>query len=549
MSDAVALVRKHGNLQAALKAQPSAEGARAVGFFMKMRPEEGASEALRTFQDAVRAYQHDSRTLEPLLARYGNRALRSFGLLSDDDQALDRDLGTFVQRIREARSASRKLPVNLEKLRSLVPASVSRRVEAAPVESLVAVLPGGKTGDAREKAAKAVNQLRILFTQTGFGDPLTVPADFESRVEIALSTSTAAPKMAVTATSYQPSVLDLLLGLSTFSTNEGPDVWPPSVVRARTVDEIVSMAATGRHFDTIVIDDADDYGPNADVVSLSSRLVHRLGRADHEHAILLGRPHFHQDAELAEAVIGRSSRWLGCPDGIGIMVRTAPGCSLDQLAGLAERLAAALRAAGFNAATSLHPANADFIVATAEQFRDADVPSLARLARKGLIVLCRLDLRSGHGDKQPIAATEGIALAESFGWRVARSAIEGTIVEKDGRRAVVLEEPLMMDERDGTVADTVNRLAEMGWRPIVVWHGQDRERDEYVKLLDENAIRTNVQVRSLVESFDLSAPPPTSGDRISMTSGDRIRILKIGIAQATSVPATPVEERRISGSS
>jgi hypothetical protein len=194
-----------------------------------------------------------------------------------------------------------------------------------------------------------------------------------------------------------------------------------------------------------------------------------------------------------------------------------------------------LREAGFNAATSSAPANADFIVATAGQFRAEDVPSLARLARKGLIVLCRIDLRRGHSDK-PLAASKGVALAESLGWKVARASIEGTIVEKEGRANVVLEEPLMMDERDGTVADSVNRLADMGWRPIVIWDGQERERDELAKLLDEKAIRTDAKVRSLVESFDLGAPPPASIVRIGKTPEDQIRVLKIEIAAATPVP-------------
>jgi hypothetical protein len=105
MAEAIDLVRKHGNLRAAAEAQPDAEGAKAVSYFIRMRPQEGAADALRQFQAALRDYQQDSRSLEPLLRRFGNRTLQSLQT-SDNGAAIPfGDPAVFSQRIREVRAA------------------------------------------------------------------------------------------------------------------------------------------------------------------------------------------------------------------------------------------------------------------------------------------------------------------------------------------------------------------------------------------------------------------------------------------------------------
>jgi hypothetical protein len=112
---------------------------------------------------------------------------QSFRQTSGDDRPLDREATFSVQRIREARSSSRKLLTNLQKLKSSLARPLIERMETASLDSALATLEQSNVRDARQKAASEVRQLRYLFTQTGFGDQLTVPADFDSRIESALS--------------------------------------------------------------------------------------------------------------------------------------------------------------------------------------------------------------------------------------------------------------------------------------------------------------------------------------------------------------------------
>jgi hypothetical protein len=187
MADAIDLIRKHGSLQAAMQAQPDAEGAKAVGYFIKMRPREGASDALRQFQAALRDYQQDSRAIESLLRRFGNRTLQSLQTSEKNGTPTDGDPGAFSQRIREARSASRSLPSRLAQLRSQLSLAMADRVERSPMDSAVGVLDQAGSPTPRERSTDEARQLRQLFTKTGFGDPLAAPADFEARIEDALS--------------------------------------------------------------------------------------------------------------------------------------------------------------------------------------------------------------------------------------------------------------------------------------------------------------------------------------------------------------------------
>jgi hypothetical protein len=84
INDAIALVRKHGGLKAALEANPDSDGAKAIGHFIRMRPDQGSAAAIRTFDAALRDYQHDSAVLEPQLKQFGSRPLGSFARQSED---------------------------------------------------------------------------------------------------------------------------------------------------------------------------------------------------------------------------------------------------------------------------------------------------------------------------------------------------------------------------------------------------------------------------------------------------------------------------------
>jgi hypothetical protein len=83
------------------------------------------------------------------------------------------------------------------------------------------------------------------------------------------------------APSYSPQILDLLLELSTLSEYQAPAEWPPSVRRARTVQEALDAVAGGR-FDVVVIDDAPDFSAVDFRQIGASPTVHRLGGAARE---------------------------------------------------------------------------------------------------------------------------------------------------------------------------------------------------------------------------------------------------------------------------
>ena len=150
MNDAIALVRKHGSLKAALAANADSDGAKALGFFMRMRPEESSAAAVRAFDSALRDYQNDSAALEPHLNQYGNRSLASFVSKGDDiGYRMDANPGSFVQRIRAARHAGRQLPGLLERIRASLPRTLVQRFESAPVEEASAILEKGSENGPR----------------------------------------------------------------------------------------------------------------------------------------------------------------------------------------------------------------------------------------------------------------------------------------------------------------------------------------------------------------------------------------------------------------
>jgi len=374
MNDAIALVRKHGSLKAALGTNPDSDGAKAIGFFMRMRPDQGSASAIRAFDTALRDYQHDSAALEQQLNQHGNRPVGSFTARSDDSgYKQETNPGSFVQRIREARYAARQLPGLLERIRASLPRTLGQRFESAPIEDAAGILEKGSESGPRERAAGELRQLRALFSQTGFGDPLNAPQDFESRIEKASEHKAPAKEPAST---YNAEVLDLLLDLTTYAEHHDLTDWPTSIVRAKNREEIAEIVQSGRRFDVVVVDDASTVAHELmDAFAAGGASVHRIGVRD-EDAILLDVPHRQQDTTVAGAVSGQANRWLGAPDGIGLIVRTAPDLSLEQLHSAADRLVLLLRSAGCSAATSTSDTDADLIVASLDQLGDTNLSPL-----------------------------------------------------------------------------------------------------------------------------------------------------------------------------
>jgi hypothetical protein len=538
LNDAIALVRQHGSLKAALAANPDSDGAKAIGHFIRMRPDQGSASAVRAFDSALRDYLHDSAELDPQLNQYGSRLLGSFARPSEDgDHQIEANPGSFVQRIRAARYAARQLPGLLERIRASLPRTLGQRFESVALEDAGAVLEAGNDNSPRQRAASELRQLRALFTETGFGDPFSAPPDFESRVEKARAPA-APTRIAVSA--YNAEVLDLLLDLTTYKEHGDLIDWPTSIVRARSKEELAEIAQSRRQFDVVVADDAPEVARQLlDAFATNCAVVHRIGVSD-EDAILLEVPHRQQDAEVASAATGQPSRWLGAPDGIGLIVRTAPGLTIDQLLSAADRLLMMLRNAGCNADPATSASEADFIVASLDELNDADLPALAARARKGIAILCRSDRRSTEAAAQPTSSPD-VLLAQSLGWKLVASTADGTLLEKNGRAAVLVDETVAMDGRDETIADVARRLGSMGWHPIVSWRASPRTPEEFGKLLNDRAVAVNRRYRTIAETLDLKSPVPPGSDINSRprTSADVLS----PPAAATAQPATMLSAR------
>lgn len=562
MAEAIDLVRRYGDLRAAAEAQPDSEATKAVSYFIRMRPQEGAPDALRQFETALKDYQQDSRSLEPLLRRFGNRTLQSLQT-GDHNAAIPAGApADFSQRIREVRTASRSLPSRIAQLRPAIPPAMADRFENSPLESALAVLDQVGPLGPREKSAEEARQLRELFTQTGFGDPLAVSADFEARMEAALSRRSAERSPSPPAGRHHAPVLDLLLDVVGFTESKRYDAWPSAVLRARGVDDVLEIARAGRKFDAIVVDDAEEFASGDAAFAACSSVIHRIGQSGDEGAFSLRTPHLQQDAELADAALGQPGRWLGSPDGVGVIVRAAPRLSAAELETKASELTKALQDAGFDAAVAASDhAGVDYLVTSVADLRDEHVSALARRARKGVIVLCHSDQRSLI---EHAAESKAALQAESLGWEVLRSALEGTIVEKGGRAAVIVEEPQVLDEgTDASVADTTTRLAEMGWRPVVDWAGSEREPGDLARLLEERAVSRDNRLVSIIQSFDLTPPPAspddtppvgegsadlTSPEPPSAAAPEADRVPSATVAQYAEVDTVAASEEGIAGS-
>jgi hypothetical protein len=529
MNDAIGLVRRHGTLKAAFAAQPESNGAKAIGFFMRMKPEQGSSAALRAFDTALRDYQHDSAALDPCLKQCGSRTLGSFKVDDRTHPGTEPNPGAFVQRIREARYAARQIPGLLAKIRVSLPKPVGLKFLTVPIEDAKGTLENAAETGHRIRVAKEIRQLRELFAETGFGDALTAPADFETRVKEAGSRV----HPSVPSSGYDPQILDLLLDLTKRSEHNALTEWPDNLARARNDAELTEIATSSRQFDVVVVDDASGYAPEL-LVSLAAAgaRVHRIGVAKADDAICLDLPHRQLDATVAEIALGRLNQWLGSPDAIGVVVRTAPHLTIDQLRALANQLAQVLRSNGYDALISGSREQADLVVTSLGELRDADLPAIAGNARNGVVALCCFDFRTAKQNVDlPPSQTPDIALAQSLGWKVTQVCPEGTVLEKEGRLVVLVEETVVLGPEDGTIADDLSRLSSLGWRPIVAWHGSPRTPEELVSLLDERAVRPDHRIHEIVDRFELTPPEPPD-DETSTDAMDAIDSAHASLAAA-----------------
>ncbi|MGA7804511.1 hypothetical protein [Bradyrhizobium sp.] len=502
---AIALIRKHRTLQAALDAGSGTDAAKVIEYVIRMRPEQGAGAAVRTFEAAMQDYRHDSAVLDPLLGEYGHRALGSFAAVPTGREGqLKQEIGTLVQRLREARYAARHLPAYLQPLRAALSKTQFERICRAPLEEAFAQLESAAP-DARAMAATEMRQLRELFASTGFGDLLDADDDFVDKVEHA---SAAPPQAAALLPQpYSPQVLDLLLDLTTFTEQHEAAEWPASVMRARTAQEALDAIGGAARFDVAVIDDVSDYPLHlAHALETSGATVHRIGVTDHDAAIVLAMPHRQSDADIAAATSGQPNRWIGASGSFGIVVRTDPRLESAQLSSAADRLVLELRKSGCNAAQASTGRLADVIVASVDELRDADVAAFAKKARQGIVVVCRSNRRSPPA-AQDRRREPDIKSAEALGWLVSRTAIDGTVLERDGRSVALIREPVALSPGDETVADVAARLTGLGWRPVVLWRGAERAPQDLESLLAGHSVPTGTNpFRKIAETFSLAEP-------------------------------------------
>lgn len=510
ISTAISLIRRHGNFKAALAASSGSDAAKAIEYFMRMKPDQGAVTAVRTFEAALQDYRHDSALLEPFLAEYGSRPLASFGAAASRQTGTAvPDVARLVQLLREARYAARHLPGHLGSLRISMSKPAFERLLNSPIEEASTALgAAGGMPEPRAKAADEARQLRDLFASTGFGDMLDAPEDFARQIEQAsLAVPAAEPASGL---SYSPGVLDLLLDLTSLAERSADERWPAGVRRARTASDALAAFAQNR-FDVVVIDDASGFPADTLAQIKSFRpTVHLLGIAEDDGTISLEIPHRQTDPEVAAAASGQPNRWLGEPGGFGVLVREDEGLDAGRLSAAAERLVTKLQQEGCSASTSgTEPA--DVMVAAFDELHDADLADIAQRAVHGVVILCRNDLRSASSQAELQQSADARA-AQSLGWKISRAATEGTVLEKDGRAAVLVEERAHLSAHDETVADVSRRLKALGWAPVISWSGTERSPEDLSQLLAASSrpLAPN-RFRSVAEAFDLRGPPPDGG--------------------------------------
>jgi hypothetical protein len=438
------------------------------------------------------------------------------------------DFGTFVQRLREARYAARSLPGTLAKMRAIMPPSLWEEILLAPIEEAEARLATGRVLNERTRAASELRQLRDIFAGTGFGDMFTAPADFAARADAIASRAQMAASVGPI---HSPEALDILLDGTTPGASFARPTWPAAIVRAANARDLAEIAARGDHFDVLIFDDAGEFADDAlDRLSAAGTRVHRIGAEIEGDTIVLELPHRQRDPALADLASGRPGRWLAAPIELGVVVREAGSNDLDALRAAGARLAEMLRLEGCNAVLAPEAGNnsvADVIVAVLDTLRDSDLRALAGVAREGIVVLCRRDLRSPAPAVDTTALADAV-VARSLGWRIRRSCVDGVLVEKDGGCVALVEEPLMLTAVDEMVTDMVGRLTALGWRPLVAWRDAPRDPQALERLLTARAVPVprDHRVRMIAEKLEIGQPKiPTIGiPTIGAATGNDITI-------------------------
>jgi hypothetical protein len=513
IGSAIALIRKHGTFKAAVAAGNGSEASKAIEYFMRMRPDQGIVVAVRTFEAALQDYRHDSAVLEPLLQQYGSRLLGSFAPPAAKQQGSlqqDHDVGALVQKLREARYAAKHLPGHLGALRASLPKSLFERIINAPIEDAPEILGGASSTDPRSMAASELRQLRDLFAGTGFGDLFDAPQDLARQIADTSNNSANVPASPA-GPSYSPQVLDLLLEFSAVSEFPAQAEWPSIVKRAKNVQETLD-AVVGNTFDVVVIDDASEFSAD-ELARLGSvaPTVHRLGGSEGDGVVLLEIPHRQSDFEVAAAATGQPGHWLGSPGGFGVLVRTDPTLSVEQLSAAAALLATELNRAGCSASLASAKQSADVIVTAVGELHNDGLAEVAQKAAQGLVILCQKDFRALPAPPDLPAAADA-QMAMSLGWNIQRVAAEGAVLEKDGKVAALVNETAAISPWGETVTDVSIRLEALGWQPVVAWNGAERTGPDLARLLTAHSLPFGPSpFRKIAEEFDLRAPPPPEG--------------------------------------
>jgi hypothetical protein len=404
-----------------------------------------------------------------------------------------------------------------------MPPSLWDEILLAPIDEAETRFANGRVLNERTRAASELRQLRDIFAGTGFGDLFAVPADFATRADSIPSRSQMAASVGQI---HSPEALDILLDGTASGASFALPTWPASIVRAANARDLAGIVAHGDHFDVLIADDAREFDDDAlDRFAAAGTRVHRIGAAMADDTIVLELPHRQRDAVLADLASGRPGRWLGAPIELGVVVREVAGADLDSLRAAGSRLAEMLRLEGCNAVLAPGEGSvADVIIAVLDVLRDPDLRALAGSARDGIVVLCRRDLRSHQPAAEMTLMPDALA-AQSLGWRIKWSCVDGVLVEKDGGCVALVEEPLTLTSVDEVVTDVVGRLAVQGWRPLVAWRDAPRDPQALDRLLKASAVPVprDHRVRMIAENLEIRPTMQTVG----ADTGDDITIAPV----------------------
>jgi hypothetical protein len=364
-----------------------------------------------------------------------------------------------------------------------------------------------------------LRELRSLFAETGFGDVLSPPTLPESSSPIALVRAAPPP--------YSPEFLDLLLEIdaeSDCSHVYESSLWPESLERARTGEELASLPMSGKRFDVVVTDDADRF--DLDLLErLASSRVHRLGVAATSSNISLG-----EGFRTGESI----SVQLEPADAVGLVYVEAPELEADGLAAVAARLAEHLQHLGFDAVVAPHEGAPALLIASADTAEEKQARRLLDFA-DGVVVLCR-SWRVDPDDVVLLSADARAAL--QLGWRVRKTFADGFLLEKDGRVAALVNEPQGELATDEVIVDLTRRMETRGWSPIVCWRDASRDPAELARLIQgrSTALDKNAAVAKVVRQFVLSPSSPVPGPPPNDKSGSTER----AEADSTELVADPL---------